>query len=165
MIIKNAFYPHSMPTKIVVELPDGTFRSAELAPFREIADDELTPLAFFAPVMGDEIPDHTLRFYGLKKEGTMKTTPRFTIEIEGLNAARDAGYTWDETVEDERDDELWRRLRVERGENFLSRQKDAFYDLAGSLYRGSDGHAYAVWMVYVDDDFRPLYWHRLKTED
>lgn len=95
----------------------------------------------------------------------MNTKPAFEIEIEGLNAARDAGYTWDESVEDERDDELWRRLRRERGENFLSLAKDAFYDLDGSLYRGSDGHAYAVVMVYVDDDYRPLYWHRLKKED
>ena len=73
MIVKNAWYPKQMPTKIVVELPDGSCYSADLTPFRKIRQEELQKLAIFAPVMGDEIPEHTLRFYGLAKA----TDPKF----------------------------------------------------------------------------------------
>ena len=65
MIVKNAYYPHQMPTKIVVELQAGAFYSADLSPFRHISEADLSPLASFSDAMGDEIPAYTLRFYGL----------------------------------------------------------------------------------------------------
>ena len=67
MIIKNAYYPYQLPTKIVLELSDGSFRSADLTPFRVLTGADLSRLSVFTPAMGDEIPDHTLKFYGLTK--------------------------------------------------------------------------------------------------
>lgn len=68
MIIKAAYYPHQLPTKIVLELPDGSYKMTDLSPFRAVTEDELAPVAFFRPVMGDEIPDYTLRLYFLSKQ-------------------------------------------------------------------------------------------------
>lgn len=68
MIIKSAYYPHQLPTKIVVEALDGQFYSAELSPFRPIVENDLHPLAFFRHEMGDEIPDYTLRHYHLVRD-------------------------------------------------------------------------------------------------
>ena len=68
MIIKNAYYPHQLPTQIVVEALDGEFYAADLSPFRAVNESDLRPLAVFSPVMGDEIPDYTLKFYHLVRE-------------------------------------------------------------------------------------------------
>jgi hypothetical protein len=68
MKIKNAFYSKSMPTQIIVEMNNGKFYRTNLSPFREVKEDEIHPLACFAPIMGEEIPDYTLRFYGLEKK-------------------------------------------------------------------------------------------------
>ena len=65
MIVKAAYYPHQMPTKIVVQTIDGAYKSANLTPFRMLSDKDLTPLAVFNPQMGDDIPSYTLKFYGL----------------------------------------------------------------------------------------------------
>ena len=67
MKIKNAYYTKAMVTQIVIETENGKFYRANLSPFREVKEKELQPLAFFAPVMGEEIPDYTLRLYGLEK--------------------------------------------------------------------------------------------------
>ena len=66
MTIKNAYYPHQMPTQIVIETEDGFFR-ADQQPFREITASDLTPLAVFRPEMGDEIPGYTLWHYKLER--------------------------------------------------------------------------------------------------
>ena len=68
MIVKNAYYPKSMPTKIVIETLDGAYCATNLTPFRVITEAELEKLAIFTPAMGDEIPDHTLKFYGLDRD-------------------------------------------------------------------------------------------------
>lgn len=65
MVVKAAYYPHQMPTKIVVQTLDGFYKSADLTPFRVLSDKDLTPLAVFNARMGDEIPGYTLKFYGL----------------------------------------------------------------------------------------------------
>lgn len=65
MVVKAAYYPHQMPTKIVVQMLDGSYKSADLTPFRILSGKDLTPLAVFNPQMGDEIPGYTLKFYGL----------------------------------------------------------------------------------------------------
>lgn len=67
MTVKNAWYPKSMPTKIVIESTDGAYYSADITPFRLIQPTELQKLAIFTPVMGDEIPEYTMRLYGLAK--------------------------------------------------------------------------------------------------
>lgn len=72
MTVKNAWYPRQMPTKIVVELQDGSFYEAELSPFRKLAPEDLIRLAYFTPAMGDEMPTATLRFYGLTKESDIR---------------------------------------------------------------------------------------------
>ena len=68
MKIKNAFYSKSMTNQIIVEMTNGKFYRTNLSPFREVNEGELHPLACFAPIMGEEIPNYTLRFYGLEKE-------------------------------------------------------------------------------------------------
>lgn len=68
MIIKNAYYPKQMPTKIVVETVDGRFCETDLSPFREIREEDLQPLALFVPEMGDEIPEYTMRFYHFARQ-------------------------------------------------------------------------------------------------
>ena len=68
MIIKNAYYPYQLPTQIVIEALDGKYYAADLSPFRAIKEAELRPLAVFSPVMGDEIPDYTRKFYHLAIE-------------------------------------------------------------------------------------------------
>ena len=68
MIVKNAYYPHQLPTQIVIEATDGKFYAADLTPFRAVNETDLRPLAVFSPAMGDEIPDYTLKFYQLVRE-------------------------------------------------------------------------------------------------
>lgn len=65
MKIKKAYYPTSMPTEIVIEDTAGRYYHTALTPFRKIEESELKPLAFFSPMMGDVMPDYTLKFYGL----------------------------------------------------------------------------------------------------
>lgn len=72
MIVKAAYYPHQLPTKIVIQTLDGTYKSADLTPFRILSEDDLQPLAVFNPQMGDSIPDYTIKFYGL----SLDTDPR-----------------------------------------------------------------------------------------
>lgn len=67
MKIKNAYYAKSMMTQIVIETESGKFYHTNLSPLREVKEEEFQPLAFFAPVMGEKIPDYTLRLYGLEK--------------------------------------------------------------------------------------------------
>lgn len=72
MIVKAAYYPHQLPTKIVIQTLDGAYKSADLTPFRILSEDDLQPLAVFNPQMGDAIPDYTIKFYGL----SLDTDPR-----------------------------------------------------------------------------------------
>lgn len=89
----------------------------------------------------------------------------FTPVIDELNGARNAGYIFDESADTVCDDALYKKLRSERGGNWVSNQVDTLYDFDGPLYRGDDGERYAVQMVWVEDGFVPLAWHRLiKTE-
>ena len=41
----------------------------------------------------------------------------FTPIIDELNGARNAGYIFDETADTQRDEELYKKLRTERGGN------------------------------------------------
>lgn len=72
MIVKAAYYPHQLPTKIVIQTLDGAYKSADLTPFRILSEDDLQPLAVFNSQMGDAIPDYTIKFYGL----SLDTDPR-----------------------------------------------------------------------------------------
>ena len=72
MIVKAAYYPHQLPSKIVIQTLDGAYKSADLTPFRILSEDDLQPLAVFNPQMGDAIPDYTIKFYGL----SLDTDPR-----------------------------------------------------------------------------------------
>ncbi len=94
MIVKNAYYPKQMPTQIVVESLGGKYFAAAMTPFRTITEAELRPLAVFTCEMGDEIPGHTLTFYGLerKAESPLKRerqrlglTQRQLSEASGVN--------------------------------------------------------------------------------
>ena len=85
----------------------------------------------------------------------------FTPAIDELNGARNAGYIFDESADTERDDALYKRLRSERGGNWVSNQVDTLYDFDGPLYLGDDEKYYAVQMVWIDGGYVPLAWHRL----
>lgn len=67
MTIVNAWYPKQLPTKIAIELTDGSHHLANLTPFRAITEKDLQPLAIWFPSMGDEIPDYTLKLYRLAR--------------------------------------------------------------------------------------------------
>lgn len=66
MKVRAVYYPKNMPTKIVVELPDGHHYITNLAPYRQVTDVELEPLACWTPAMGDPVGSYVLPFYGLE---------------------------------------------------------------------------------------------------
>lgn len=68
MIVKNAWYAKSLPRHSVVEMEDGRFYAFRDSPFRVLTEKDLTPLQSSVRCMKkDEIPDHTLKFYGLER--------------------------------------------------------------------------------------------------
>lgn len=78
MIIKDAYYPPNLPTKILLVLPDGHHYMANLQPFRKLTMADLQPLATYDKTIPerywdkrDRIPDYALRFYGLEKSDVM----------------------------------------------------------------------------------------------
>lgn len=89
----------------------------------------------------------------------------FTPVIDELNGARNAGYIFDESADTVTDEALYKKLRNERGGNWASDQVDALYDFDGPFYLGGDGEHYAVQMVWADDGYVPLAWHRLTKKE
>lgn len=69
MKIKGAYYMRQMPTKIGIRLLDGRVATADLTPFREISEKDLTSLVISEQRLSqnDPIPGYVLRFYGLEK--------------------------------------------------------------------------------------------------
>ena len=86
----------------------------------------------------------------------------FTAVDDREYGARNAGYTFDEKAERERDEDLYRELIRERGENWVDRKADALWDLSGGLFLGEDGQPYAVEFVWDHEGYKPLFWHRLR---
>jgi hypothetical protein len=67
MLIKNAYYAKSLPRHSVIETVDGKFYAFRDVPFRMLTEADLTPLVsnWGQMAIKDEIPDYTLKFYGL----------------------------------------------------------------------------------------------------
>ena len=87
---------------------------------------------------------------------------KFKEIVEGLDGAKNSGYTFDEHTETTIDKELYHRLSAERGKKWTDNKIDALYDFDSPLYEGEDGKMYAVEFVYVNNEYKPLAWHELK---
>lgn len=61
--IKAAYYPKGMPTKIVVQRPDGNYYATDLSPYREVKEEELEFLAYWRPTMGFAMPSYVKSYY------------------------------------------------------------------------------------------------------
>lgn len=85
----------------------------------------------------------------------------FTSITEGEYSAKNAGYILDPDAPRVIDTAFSQQLRAQRGDRFVDICLDSFYDFDGRAYRGDDGEAYAVEMVWDDDAWRPLCWQRL----
>ena len=80
--------------------------------------------------------------------------------------AKHQGYHFDKSVKWEQDQELYDRLRSERGENWIGEKLDSFFDFDSDLYVDEHGEPYAAHEVMdVDGTFKPLYWWRLVNDD
>ncbi len=86
---------------------------------------------------------------------------KFTTIVDELNGAKNAGYTFCEDTDREIDQDLYKKLRTERGGRWVDSQLDSLYDFDSSLYQGEDGNMYAVKMIYSGDCWIPLAWHKL----
>ena len=86
---------------------------------------------------------------------------KFTAIVDELNGARNAGYTFCKEADREIDRELYNKLCGQRGQRWTDSKIESLYDLDGGLYQGEDGEMYAVEMVFCDDDWKPLTWHKL----
>lgn len=69
MLINGAWYVDSLPTAVVVEMPNGKLFHFNLTPFRKISDADLKPYKGYHPrkMKGQPLPDYLYRFYGLEK--------------------------------------------------------------------------------------------------
>ena len=88
----------------------------------------------------------------------MKKFEKITSELYG---AKKAGYIFDKSADREMNEQLIRKLTAERGQRFVDKKLDAFYDLDGDLYQDEEGQAYAVELV----DGEPICWQKLRKAE
>ena len=66
MKITNAWYPPSLPTRIVVQAPSGDLMHFDQVPFREVQESELAPYKGYTPSRQNAVPEAILRHYGME---------------------------------------------------------------------------------------------------
>ena len=75
MKINGAWYLNALPTAVVIEVEDNTLKLAQMTPYRELTDKDLSDYKGYHPrkCKGQPLPDYLYRFYGFEKSDESAT--------------------------------------------------------------------------------------------